>query len=81
MKDQKYKYRVFTFEANGSGTKRKLETIEKMEQSGWEVHEERIEKASFDGPKACCGALICLPLVLLGFKNEKVIVSFRKEVE
>lgn len=78
MNDARYEYRVHGFDGNAAGLAKKMATIEKMEAAGWEVHEESLEKASFDGPKACCGALICLPLVLLGFSKERMLVTFRR---
>jgi hypothetical protein len=75
---EKYKYRVIAFSSNASGIKKKLQTIEQMEEAGWEVHDESIEKASFDGPAACCMAFICLPLIFLGFSKERVLVTFKR---
>lgn len=76
---KKYKYQTREFTNNGSGQTKKLQVIEKLENDGWEVVEETIQPAQFEGGSACCLFLICMPLAFFAYKNGRIVVSFRKE--
>jgi hypothetical protein len=75
----KYRFLTKEFPNNASGQRRKLEVISKLEGEGWELVEERVQPAQFEGGSACCLFLICMPLAFFAYKNGKIVVSFRKE--
>jgi len=75
-----HKFKTLEFPNNAGGQRRKLETIHKMEADGWEVVEETIQPAQFDGVGACCAALICLPLAFVAYRNGRIVVAFRKTI-
>ena len=75
---KKYRFQTREFTNNADGQRKKMETIQSLEQLGWEVADETLQSAQFSGVKACCWAIICFPVAFTAYKNGQIVVTLRK---
>jgi hypothetical protein len=54
-------FKTLTFPNTPDGQKRKIQTLEKEVNNGWEIISETITQGKFKGKKACCLAFIAFP--------------------
>jgi len=54
--------------------------IKKWEKANWKMVDLVIQPGSYDAGKTCCLGALFLPLALLGKKQDKCVVTFRREV-
>ena len=67
---------IKTYKLNASGKKKRIKDQEALMAEGWKVISEE-EQTKFDGGKACCLAVIFLPLAFIG-QSKVVKVTYEK---
>lgn len=74
-------FKTLTFPNNSSGQRKKVKTITRHVEQGWEVVSESITPGKFNGKTACCLALFCaLPCAFCaGSDDGEITVTLKRD--